>query len=171
MDEYLACHPCVGCAESDPLVLEFDHLQNKRANVSQLTAAGWSIRRLQREIDLCEVVCVNCHRRRTAHRGVSWRNDPSILDSTPQLLPNERRNMLRLRQVLQEGRCVDCGIDDLLILEFDHVGAKRGNVVELARRGCSLTVLEAELARCEIRCANCHRRRTQLLLRGAFEAA
>jgi hypothetical protein len=33
-------------------------------------------------------------------------------------------------------------------------------VTELARRGCSLAVVEAEASRCEIRCANCHRRRT-----------
>jgi hypothetical protein len=33
-------------------------------------------------------------------------------------------------------------------------------VIELARRGCRLQRLEAEVAQCEIRCANCHRRRT-----------
>ena len=132
VDTYLERHPCVDCGESDRLVLEFDHVEPKCADVSHLTAAGWSIPRIVREIDRCEVVCVNCHRRRTAARGTSWRNDPTSLDASQHLLPNERRNMLRLWQVLDGGRCVDCGLDELLVLEFDHVGPKRGNLVELA---------------------------------------
>ena len=171
VETYLEGHPCVDCGESDRLVLEFDHVEPKRADVSHLTAAGWSVGRIEREIDRCEVVCVNCHRRRTAGRGISWRNDPTSLDSSRHLLPNERRNMLRLRQVLEGGRCVDCGVDELLVLEFDHIGAKRGNLVELARRGCSSRLIDDELSRCEIRCANCHRRRTKLCQRAALDAA
>jgi hypothetical protein len=33
-------------------------------------------------------------------------------------------------------------------------------VTDLARRGLSLQRLEAEVAQCVVRCANCHRRRT-----------
>lgn len=57
--------------------------------------------------------------------------------------------------------CVDCGEDDLIVLEFDHVrGNKSGNVSELARKGCSSKKLQKEIAKCEIRCCNCHRRKT-----------
>ena len=69
--------------------------------------------------------------------------------------------MQLVRDTLMAFRCIDCGLRDLLVLEFDHVGPKAGNVIEMARRGCSLTTLEREMAQCEIRCGNCHRRRTR----------
>lgn len=66
--DFLREHPCVDCGESDPVVLEFDHLRDKSFSVSQ----GFRDRRWQSvldEIAKCEVVCANCHRRRTARRG------------------------------------------------------------------------------------------------------
>jgi hypothetical protein len=41
----------------------------------------------------------------------------------------------------------------------------------MARRGVALATLEREIGRCEVRCANCHRRRTRLANRGAQLAA
>jgi hypothetical protein len=56
-------------------VLEFDHLRDKRANVSSLVQNG-ELRRIRGEIEKCDVVCANCHRRRTARRGNWYRLDP-----------------------------------------------------------------------------------------------
>ena len=68
---YLSQHPCVDCGETDIVVLDFDHLKNKKANVSRLVATGrkWTI--VLREINKCEVRCANCHRRKTAKHG-NW---------------------------------------------------------------------------------------------------
>jgi hypothetical protein len=65
---YFLEHPCIDCGESDPIVLEFDHLRDKKFGISD----GLQSRRWQDvldEIAKCEVVCANCHRRRTAKRG------------------------------------------------------------------------------------------------------
>jgi hypothetical protein len=63
--DYLRAHPCTDCGESDPLVLEFDHLGDKEFNVSYgIQNIGW--KRVLEEIRKCDVVCANCHRRRTA---------------------------------------------------------------------------------------------------------
>jgi hypothetical protein len=69
---YLLDHPCADCGETDPVVLEFDHLHDKRANVGELTN-GYSWATVAAEIAKCDVVCVNCHRRRTFAREQSWR--------------------------------------------------------------------------------------------------
>jgi hypothetical protein len=61
-------HPCVDCGERDPLVLEFDHLRDKCFGIAQ----GFRDRNWQSildEIAKCDVVCANCHRRRTALRA------------------------------------------------------------------------------------------------------
>jgi hypothetical protein len=66
--EYFESHPCVDCGESDPLVLEFDHVRGqKEFDVgSELPDRNWES--ILEEIEKCEVVCSNCHRRRTARR-------------------------------------------------------------------------------------------------------
>ena len=63
---YLAQHPCVDCGESDPVVLEFDHLRDKLYDIGYMVTAGFSWEAVEREIEKCQVRCANCHRRRTA---------------------------------------------------------------------------------------------------------
>jgi hypothetical protein len=65
--EFFATHPCVDCGETDPVVLEFDHLHDKSFNIGWgLCQRNWQA--IVDEMDKCEVVCANCHRRRTARR-------------------------------------------------------------------------------------------------------
>jgi len=64
--EYLSTHPCVDCGESDPLVLDFDHVQGeKRFNLARGKDYK-ELKDLKIEIDKCEVRCGNCHRIKTA---------------------------------------------------------------------------------------------------------
>ena len=65
--EYFREHPCVDCRERDPVVLEFDHLRDKCFCIGEgLSHRNWQS--ILDEIAKCEVVCANCHRRRTARR-------------------------------------------------------------------------------------------------------
>lgn len=69
--EYLGTHPCVDCGETDIVVLDFDHQGDKTEEVNAMIAAGepWAL--ILSEIEKCEVVCSNDHRRRTA-KAFGW---------------------------------------------------------------------------------------------------
>jgi len=71
--EYLCTHPCVDCGEKDIIALDFDHLRDKRDNISSILGDGHSWNTIVAEIAKCEVVCANCHRRREASRTQSYR--------------------------------------------------------------------------------------------------
>ena len=65
---FFAEHPCADCGETDPVVLEFDHLRDKDFSISKgIPDRNWQS--VLDEIAKCDVVCANCHRRRTAKRG------------------------------------------------------------------------------------------------------
>jgi hypothetical protein len=72
------------------------------------------------------------------------------------------RNRAYVLDYLKTHPCVDCGESDLNVLELDHVDReqKLEEVSLLSRRGRSLAQLKMEIERCEVRCVNCHRRRT-----------
>ena len=69
---YFEANPCRDCGETDPVVLEFDHLRDKLFNIGgRLAYYKWES--ILEEIAKCDVVCANCHRRRTAWRQGSIR--------------------------------------------------------------------------------------------------
>ena len=70
-------------------------------------------------------------------------------------------NRAHIWQYLMSHPCVDCGATDPLVLELDHRDRddKRSEVARLATTKPWKTVA-AEIAKCDVRCGNCHRRRT-----------
>jgi hypothetical protein len=68
----------------------------------------------------------------------------------------------RLAAYLAEHPCVDCGETDIRCLEFDHRDPelKVAPISILLQRGRSWRAIAAEIEKCDVRCANCHRRRT-----------
>jgi hypothetical protein len=69
-----------------------------------------------------------------------------------------KRNRKFVDDYLKLHPCVDCGNDDVRVLEFDHVrGNKETNVSNIIRNGWKLERLISEIEKCEVRCCNCHR--------------
>jgi hypothetical protein len=56
--------------------------------------------------------------------------------------------------------CVDCGEHDIVVLEFDHVSNKSSDIASMLKNRNSIKIVESEIKKCEVRCANCHRRKT-----------
>lgn len=74
--DFLKTNPCNDCGESDPIVLEFDHInpEEKSYNLSELVRDAVSLAKIDDEIAKCIVLCANCHRRRTAIQ-FGWHKD------------------------------------------------------------------------------------------------
>lgn len=61
----------------------------------------------------------------------------------------------------KEHPCVDCGETHTACLEFDHIKeGKTKNLSSMVQEGYSLERIIQEISLCEVRCANCHRKRT-----------
>lgn len=64
-------------------------------------------------------------------------------------------------QYLKDNPCVDCGESDIVVLEFDHRDRsdKLANISAMVQ-SYSLESVKKEIAKCDVRCANCHKRVT-----------
>lgn len=73
-----------------------------------------------------------------------------------------RRNENRRKVVeyLQSHPCVDCNEKDPVVLTFDHVRGKKLTEVSKLLFWAKWETVEKEIAKCDVRCANCHMRRT-----------
>lgn len=56
--------------------------------------------------------------------------------------------------------CVDCGNEDIRVLEFDHLSDKKMGVGRMVNAGYSITAIKKEIEKCEVRCRNCHQIKT-----------
>ncbi|HQT82529.1 MAG TPA: hypothetical protein PLW99_00010 [Candidatus Paceibacterota bacterium] len=71
IEQYKRARSCVDCGFSGkefPYVLDFDHVDGnavKKFNVGSWSHTVLSIEAITQEIRKCELVCANCHRKRT----------------------------------------------------------------------------------------------------------
>lgn len=98
----------------------------------------------------CKRVCDNAYYRKNEHRRKAIKQAN---------VAARNRNAKYICNYLAKHPCVDCGENDVVVLDFDHVrGIKRKKIAALRR--VSLRTIKEEIEKCEVRCANCHRRRT-----------
>ena len=66
------------------------------------------------------------------------------------------------QSIWSNAKCVDCGENRIVTLEFDHrdPASKRFNISSWRLSTISLQDLKDEIDKCDVVCANCHRVRT-----------
>jgi hypothetical protein len=70
-----------------------------------------------------------------------------------------RERQTRILESFEDHPCVDCGERDAVVLEFDHLRDRSFDIGANLHYARWETIL-AEIAKCEVVFANCHRRRT-----------
>jgi hypothetical protein len=76
MLSYFKTHYCIKCGERNPIVLDFDHRdeKTKKHNISAMIASyNWET--ILMEIEKCDVLCSNCHRIKTSKQFGWWYED------------------------------------------------------------------------------------------------
>src|SRR5689334_14688241 len=100
---------------------------------------------------------------RKYHREYYQKNKTKIKD---RVLSWQKQRLDELRRFvynyLLTHPCVDCGEADPVVLEFDHADNEKkvSAISDMIRALCSNEHLQTEIDKCQVRCANCHRRRT-----------
>ncbi len=148
----------------EPYQMDFDH-REPHLKSFQLTDGRAMLKSradLLDEIAKCDVVCANCHRIRTQAQHA---NRPESDAGKSRYLARKRalwRSQAALLDQLRDVACADCQQRfPPCAMDFDHrdPGSKRYTVTRMIGRAGSARIL-AEVAKCDIVCANCHRRRT-----------
>lgn len=139
--------PCLDCGgRFPPFCMEFDHVRGvKRFALGKM--ANHRREAVLEELEKCELVCCACHRIRTQAR----KGDSKI--------PKVHAFRVWLNNI-KNRPCLDCGkVLSHPAMDFDHIrGAKISGIAQMWSWGRDR--VQAELAKCELVCANCHRVRT-----------
>jgi hypothetical protein len=146
---------CIRCGERDPLVLDFHHREpTKRiARISSLKGASGKI--FNTELGKCDVLCANCH----------YLVEAKTFSDGLQLRATRRGRTVKvgrvreqLRLVKQSVGCDVCGESNPDCLHFHHRDSrmKRTNVACMVNM--RLEEVIKEVFKCNVLCANCHRR-------------
>lgn len=110
-----------------------------------------------RSRDGLQHICKSCNKeQRKAYYKTAHGRDRNITTG------RRYRHALAQRVIdyLKDHPCVDCGETDPVVLDFDHRGEKIANVGNMVRNSFAWYKVQAEIAKCDVRCANCHRRKT-----------
>lgn len=143
--EYKESRACEDCGFTGPSwVFDFNHRdpKTKDFNISKAVNSGLSKERVMKEIEKCEFLCANCHRKKTHSSELA------------------RIEMIQWYVAEKtKGSCVVCGEDDYWCIDFHHIDpeTKVETVSNGFNRGWSLKRLKEEVSKCHILCINCHR--------------
>jgi len=80
----------------------------------------------------------------------------------------QRRHRVKVREKLLDflstKKCMDCGEKDPIVLEFDHKKPKDKfkSIAKMLSGHYSWDSIYKEIVKCDIRCANCHRRKSYI---------
>jgi hypothetical protein len=154
---------CKVCGLDELKMLEFDHLRDKNKEVSRMR----SKKAVDREAEKCQLLCVKCHRRKSARERIE--KYPRDDCQTPNKKIQTRNYDFVNKIKLSIGQCQICKIKidpedelDLCTFDFDHIDptTKVGNVSNMCLKKFSIKRIQSEIEKCRLLCCFCHKKIT-----------
>lgn len=142
---------CKNCGISNIHVLDFHHISDDKAGtVATLKNGSWP--KLRKELDVCELLCANCHQERHFDLNEGALNNRASV------------NKKTFLEAIKKFECERCGYNKCYdSLDFHHINdnKKEFSLGHINKRFSSVgrltkVVLE-ELNKCVVLCRNCHR--------------
>ena len=111
----------------------------------------------------CQTICKKCSRERSRYY-YSNNSDTHRLNVSKRNKKIYENIRLFIVNHLLNNPCVDCGESDIRTLHFDHIDPKDklDDISNMVRRRIKKEVILKEIEKCEVRCANCHAKRTSV---------
>lgn len=176
INEYKIKNPCQICGEDNIHCIEFHH-KNEEEKDFNIYSVGksCSIKKLQKEINKCIVVCKNCHIKihyeemGTDHMKIGILESLILQIETTlkgDLTTKERKKLYKKKQSYQakiyardfrnNNKCKFCPEDNGICLIFHHKDGsdKKDNISRLYKYG--IKAVKAEIEKCDLVCHNCH---------------
>jgi hypothetical protein len=152
--------PAVGRAPSDPEFLMACTWCNQLKPLSEFAFKNAGTGRVNGH-------CRSCHAA-YRHHHYQVNRDDYFRRAIAQTRRKTADAKARLHNYLLAHPCVDCGETNVATLDFDHVdpSAKTKAIGTMVGNRTWLAI-QLEMSKCEVRCANCHRRRTNAQIRAA----
>ncbi|MEF8787340.1 MAG: hypothetical protein V5A45_15545 [Haloarculaceae archaeon] len=139
---------CRRCGQTEVACLEYHHTnpELKEKAIGELITHGHGKQSLREEMAKCEILCANCHRK----EHYEWPENPGE--------KREKQRQWLYEYKRETGGCHRCPETDPRCLVFHHSGEKRATAASLVANGATNAAIQAEIQRCTVLCANCHRK-------------
>jgi hypothetical protein len=158
-EEWKAKNPCVVCGESDPQLIEADHLRDKvyQCSSDRYWANHGGVPALEKEFAKCQSLCRWCHRLKTKRERGTQKQKSKII-----------RQAIINAEKLRRGKCLRCprrvALETCCAFDFDHRDAST-KVIRLSKLVNKSQYffdqhIKSELKACDLLCCSCHKKVT-----------
>jgi len=129
---------------------------NKCENEKEITNFSFKDKKNNRRSTICNE-CQKEYKNKWYHSSIE--NKERFKNTRIETKKKLKINMLNF---LKGKKCVDCGEDDIVTFDFDHRDSKTKSysISKMISDAFSWKKILEEIKKCDIRCANCHRKKT-----------
>jgi hypothetical protein len=132
--------------------MDFDHVRGRKIKaVSRMVLDNAPEQRILAEIEKCDLVCVLCHNRRTQRR----------LDEKSPIKKYDKCSQRNI-EIINRAKSQPCSICgetyESFNMHLDHVGQRTKYICQMKKY--RVETLLAELKKCQVLCALCHRKKS-----------